>query len=123
MIFSLKPVVRELASKLEVLQTVFRLFALAAQKVEAKYAGRGDDMATDAVSIIRENIDASQSTLTRLLANQPKPLKASDSSSVLRRAVSYLCYDLEGKSVVEAGLRQIDDRVKSMEIALRFIET
>ncbi|RYP58505.1 hypothetical protein DL769_008934 [Monosporascus sp. CRB-8-3] len=80
-------------------------------------------MAAEAALIIQENIEASKKTLAKLLAKQPKPLKEYDAGSVLRRAVSYLCYEQGGKPIVEAGLREIDDRVKSMEIALHFIET
>ncbi|THC90148.1 hypothetical protein EYZ11_010390, partial [Aspergillus tanneri] len=83
-------VVKELASKLKLLGTIFKLFQRAAKRVrDRQYISSEDDMINEAASIIQENI--------------------------------VLVYDIEGRPIIESGLRDIDDRIKSMEIALRFI--
>ncbi|KAA8648676.1 ankyrin repeat domain-containing protein [Aspergillus tanneri] len=117
-------IVKELASKLKLLGTIFKLFQRAAKRVrDRQYISSEDDMINEAASIIQENIVACQRTLTLLLSKQPKPLKEYHASSFLRGAVKYLVYDIEGRPIIESGLRDIDDRIKSMEIALRFIQT
>lgn len=100
------------------------MFERAAKRVrERQYIDSNDDLIDEAASIIQENIDACQSTLAVLLNKRPKALKGYDTGSFLRGAVRYLVYDIDGRPAIEAGLKEIDDRIKSMEIALHFIET
>jgi hypothetical protein len=118
-------VVKDLASKLDVLGTIFKLFHRAAKRVRERQfiSSDDDDMAHEAASIIHENIDACWRTLNRLLGKQPQELKAKHAGSFLRGAVKYLVYDIQARESIENRLKEIDDRIKSMEIALHFIET
>ena len=116
----MKTVLDELELKLRRLQILLRLFGKAAHRIQAAHGDQQDH--SDALLIINECIDHSRRTLNRLGTCRGK-LKSPENRSMLRLAIRYFCYENGDKSVVEKGLKEIDEGIGFMQVAITCVLT
>jgi hypothetical protein len=112
----------ELESKLKTLRSVLKLFGGAARKVQNSSGLLKQQDEEEALDVIIDNYVNSRDTLKELFSCWGKKL-VTDETRTLKLAVKYWCSGEDSKSIIERGMKLIDDRVQSMEIALHCLHT
>jgi len=76
----------------------------------------------EALLLIKQSVESRRRTIRQLFTYRNK-LRPPESLSMLQRAILYWRHQNDGKSIIEDGLKEINERVKEISIAFTRVNT